>query len=231
MRSLSGQYRIHTAHQRAYAPTQRGVVLFFALIALVVMSLAAVALIRSVDTSTLIAGNLAFKQSATTSGDSGIESAIAVLAATEATEKAANKNVLMDPTHAFNVTNAAVGYYSNADPALILTDNAVWDAIDQALVPEIVDQSGNRIRYVIQRMCRNADELPNAIDDPGVVPPKTACLLSSAALDENGQSIPLPSEICQGSGCPAAGQSPEYRITSRVVGPALTVSYVQAFVY
>ena len=42
---------------------QRGVVLFIALIALVAMSLAAVALVRSVDTATIIAGNLAFKQS------------------------------------------------------------------------------------------------------------------------------------------------------------------------
>ena len=45
---------------------QQGVVLFIALVALVVMSLAAVALIRSVDTNTLIGGNLSFKQAATT---------------------------------------------------------------------------------------------------------------------------------------------------------------------
>jgi len=63
-------------YQSGYASRQRGVVLFFALIALVVMSLAAVALIRSVDTNTLIAGNLAFKQAATSSGDSGLEMAI-----------------------------------------------------------------------------------------------------------------------------------------------------------
>ena len=43
----------------SFRTAQRGVVLFFALIALVAMSLAAVALIRSVDTSTIIAGNLA----------------------------------------------------------------------------------------------------------------------------------------------------------------------------
>jgi Tfp pilus assembly protein PilX len=221
MSSLSKHCRFNISHGRGCVPKQRGVVLFFALIALVVMSLAAVALIRSVDTSTLIAGNLAFKQAATTSADSGVESGIAVLAATEAAEKAANKNVLMDASHAFNNTNAAIGYYSNASPGLNLTDNAVWDAIDQALVPEIVDQSGNTIRYVIQRMCRDAD----------VVASKGNCLFSAAALDNNGQNVPLPSDVCQGSGCPAAGQSPQYRITSRTIGPAFTVSYVQAFVY
>jgi type IV pilus assembly protein PilX len=208
-------------HQRGHAFRQRGVVLFFALIALVVMSLAAVALIRSVDTSTMIAGNLAFKQSATTSGDSGVESAVAALAAAQAAMITAGNNVLMNTTNVLNIDNAANGYYSNADPTVILTDNAVWDAIDQSQVPEIVDQSGNRIRYVIQRMCRDANQLLRTYN----------CLFSSAVEDTNGQQTPLPSDICLGSGCPAVGQSPEYRITSRTIGPGNTVSYVQAFVY
>jgi Tfp pilus assembly protein PilX len=206
-------------HKRGYAIKQRGVVLFFALIALVVMSLAAVALIRSVDTSTLIAGNLAFKQAATTSGDSGVESAIVALAATEAAMKAANKNVFMDATHSFNVTAAANGYYSNADPALNITDPATWVNGSSMLVG--TDNSGNEIRFIIQRMCRDADTVAS----------KSNCLFSAPALDNNGQSVPLPSDICQGSGCPAAGQSPQYRVTSRTAGPANTVSYIQAFVY
>ena len=39
------------------------------------MSLAGIALIRSVDTSNLIAGNLAFRQGATIAGDWGLETA------------------------------------------------------------------------------------------------------------------------------------------------------------
>lgn len=207
-------------HQCGYAIKQRGVVLFFALIALVVMSLAAVALIRSVDTSTIIAGNLAFKQAATTSGDSGLESAIVSLEATEAAMKAAGKNVFMDTTHTFNVTAAAIGYYSNADPNLNLTDPATWVNASSMLVG--TDNSGNEIRFIIQRMCR----------DPDQVASKTNCLFSAAALDNNGQSIPLPSDVCQGSGCPVAGQSPQYRVTSRAAGSSTkTVSYIQAFVY
>jgi Tfp pilus assembly protein PilX len=74
-------FRSNARNELKTSIRQRGVVLFFTLIALVVMSLAAVALIRSVDTSTMIAGNLAFKQSATTSGDGGIEAAVSWLAA------------------------------------------------------------------------------------------------------------------------------------------------------
>jgi Tfp pilus assembly protein PilX len=196
---------------------QRGVVLFFALISLLAIMLAAVALIRSVDTSTMIAGNLAFKQAATTSGDAGTEAAIGWLTATQAANIA--KNVLTDPTHAFNVTNAASGYYSNADPALSLFADATWNAITD--IPEATDSSGNKIRYVIQRTCRT----------PGVAIKDAGCLFSGAIQDTNGQNIPLPQDVCTGPGCPVAGQTPVIRVTSRVKGPKNTVSYVQAFIY
>lgn len=196
---------------------QRGVVLFFALISLLAIMLAAVALIRSVDTSTIIAGNLAFKQAATTSGDAGTEAAVTWLAATQAANNA--KNINFDTTHTFNITDAARGYYSNADPALDLFADATWNAI--TAIPAVTDNSGNTIRYVIQRMCRN----------PNVVISTPNCLFSDAIKDKNGQNIPLPQDICDGPGCPVAGQTPMIRITSRVTGPKNTVSYVQAFVY
>ena len=63
---------------------QAGVVLMMALIVLVAMTLAGIALVRSVDTSNIIAGNLAFKQAATNSGDTGVEAAAAWLAANSA---------------------------------------------------------------------------------------------------------------------------------------------------
>ena len=54
---------------------QKGLVLFISLIALVAMSLAAAALVRSVDSGVLVAGNLAFKQSAIMSAETGIADA------------------------------------------------------------------------------------------------------------------------------------------------------------
>ncbi len=211
------------------ATRQRGVVLFFALIALVVMSLAAVALIRSVDTSTMIAGNLAFKQAATNSGDAGIEAAITWLAATEAANNA--KNILTDATHPFNITNLAVnpGYHSSADPALNLTADATWDGVNNVVVG--TDGSGNTTSYIIQRMCRTPNALPSPQELPLLTPPKTGCLYSSAIEDKNGQNIPLPQDVCVGAGCPVAGQAPQVRVTSRTTGPRNTVSYIQAFVY
>lgn len=211
-------------HLSGRAPEQRGVVLFFALVALVAIMLAAVALIRSVDTSTIIAGNLAFRQAATTSGDAGTETAMTWLTATQAANT--TKNVLTDPTHPFNITNAASGYYSNTNPALNLFADAVWDAIDTAVVPPVTDTSGNTIQYVIQRACRNEN-----VAIASIAPNPPHCLFSGAVQDTNGQNVPLPQDVCSGPGCPQAGQSTMLRITSRVKGPKNTRSYVQAFVY
>ncbi len=196
---------------------QRGLVLFFALIALLVLSLAAAALVRSVDTATLIAGNLAFRQAATTSADAGVEAAITWLAATEAANT--SLNVLNNSAHPFNTSPAASGYYSYADPNLNLFADSTW--VDASSVLVGTDNSGNTIRYIIQRMCRNANQAIQTAD----------CLFSGAIEDKNGQGIPLPQEICKGVGCPVAGQTPQLRVTARATGPKNTVSYVQVFVY
>ncbi len=209
---------LHRPHfEQARRVKQRGVVLFLTLISLLAMSLAAVALIRSVDTNSLIAGNMAFKQSASTSTDAGLESSIVWIMSTQSAN--ASKSVFSDTTHAFNVTDATRGYYSNADSSLDLLSSATWDAITN--IPEVTDSSGNKVRYIIQRICRNANAVLST----------TNCLFSSAVADNNGNNVPLPSEICDGAGCPSGGQSPQYRITARATSQRFAVSYVQAFVY
>ncbi|MEO8508333.1 MAG: hypothetical protein ABI593_11945, partial [Betaproteobacteria bacterium] len=56
--------------------TQGGVVLFVALIAMVILSLAGVALVRAIDSSTGVAGNLAFRQSSIAPVNLAIEKAV-----------------------------------------------------------------------------------------------------------------------------------------------------------
>jgi Tfp pilus assembly protein PilX len=200
---------------------QQGVVLFFTLIALVVMSLAALALIRSVDTGTMIAGNLAFKQSATTGAEAGIEAAVSWL---EATQMSTSLNVLNDPAHPFNNDDSANGYYSSFDPALSLTDSNAAKHIDWGGDTKLVgtDRAGNEARYVIQRLCRVANTVPTA--------PDADCLYASDSNDVGSQAVPMPPDICSGSDCPVMGESPQYVITVRVRGPRGTESFVQNFV-
>jgi len=219
----------------AHRSAQRGVALFFALICMVAIMLAAVMLVRSVDTATLIAGNLAFQQSATRSGDSGTEAAIAWLATTQTANS--TTNVLSDPTHPFNVDAPTNGYYASLDPSVCLTGtctgtpppnpagrtsyvNLAWDSTHSKSVGTDAT-TGNTVSYVIQRMCAAS----------GVAIANTNCLFSGAALNNNGQNIPLPQQVCNGPGCPVAGQTPMIRVTSKVTGPKNTVSYVQALIY
>jgi Tfp pilus assembly protein PilX len=186
---------------------QQGVVLFIALIALVVMSLAAVALIRSVDTSTMIAGNLAAKQSATTSADSGLETAIAWIDANSAS---------------LNADSAANGYYATqtANPTTF-----AWDATDSVPADDAsgnidangMDKSGNTIRYVIQRMCRTT-----GASNPG------GCLFGAPVVGSNSQGV-RPAPVA--GAATSTEQSPMYRVTARVTSAKNTTSFIQAFVY
>ena len=57
------------------AARQKGVMLIIVLIVLVAMTLAGVAMMRSVDTSTVVAGNIAFKQSGVGAADQGLQAA------------------------------------------------------------------------------------------------------------------------------------------------------------
>ncbi len=191
-----------------YSFRQQGVVLFIALIALVVMSLAAVALIRSVDTSTVIAGNLAAKQSSITSADSGLETAITWL-------------------HAVNLSTLtadipAQGYY-----ATIATDptTLAWSAADSKPADDLsgyidangTDDAGNTVRYVVQRMCRSTGALTAG-----------NCLFGAPVLNPSSNSSLLAPQCCPPL---SLDESPLYRVTARVVGAKNTISFIQAFIY
>ncbi len=194
---------------------QQGVVLFFALIALVVMMLAAVALIRSVDTDTSVAGNLAFKQAATISADAGIETAFKILK-TGGIDKEVN-----------STANAALGYYATSEERnltgkLAQPDAFSWDNSNSALAEGTdmengKDSSGNTVRFVVERMCHRAGSTSPA-----------DCLSGQS----EGTGAKDPNKPCYGK-ClkPQPVFSPIYRITARVQGPKNTISYVQAYLY
>jgi Tfp pilus assembly protein PilX len=183
---------------------QQGVVLLIALIVLVAMTLAGIALVRSVDTTNIIAGNLAFKQAATHSGDTGIEAAVAWL-------EQNNGGVILQ------TDNLPNGYAATRqDPAVNQTWDNYWaNVLAGRSITLATDAAGNTASYSIQRMC-------NATGDP--VAPATGCSVSPVATVSTANS--------QAAGAIALQYSSQvyYRITSRVVGPRFTVSYVQAII-
>lgn len=194
---------------------EAGSALLFALIALVAMTIAAIALTRSVDTATLVAGNLAFRQAATSSGDQGVEAAIAAMNAWQTAS--AGKVVTSDLTHNFNVSKPGSGYYSFLDPALDLSSNATWtDARSSAVRDCGYGDATCTYRYIIQRMCRTENALPTTEN----------CLFSGRSQTGNDQKIGQVS--CEGAGCASTGLATQYRVTVRITGSKNAVSYIQA---
>ena len=199
----------------AFAVKQRGVVLFLTLLALLAMSLAAVALIRSVDTAGMIAGNLAFQQAATAAGSTEIEAGIAWLAAQDS-----GISVRTNPANILNTNPPGTGYYSfinNTD----LTDSAQFNWNTQSS-PPTVDANRNTMRFVIQRLCL-LNSTPIDTNKCLFAPTATATAnTSSQAVIGYDEANDAPDE---------SNGTVQYRITVRTEGPRNTHSYVQAFVY
>ncbi|HUL40973.1 MAG TPA: hypothetical protein VLV32_03575 [Burkholderiales bacterium] len=186
-----------------YFRRQQGVVLFIALIVLVAMTLAGIALIRSVDTVNQIAGNLAFKQGATLSGDSAVETARTWLVAQTA--------------GALWNNSAANGYYSST-PTVGQGTEVPWDQYDWtgSAVALPADAAGNQVSYVVHRLCKLAG-------DPGGA--GNTCL----ATVVTGAT---PRGSSKGAGVIGPSGTPQYyyRITNRVTGPRNTVTYMQTLI-
>ena len=67
------KYGRHCRTPRTGASSERGVVLLFSLIALVVLLIAAVALMRSFNTSLFTSGNIAFKRDLQNQGERAVD--------------------------------------------------------------------------------------------------------------------------------------------------------------
>ena len=188
----------------------RGAVLFIALIVLVAMTLAGIAIMRSVDTATLIAGNLAFKQGTVQSSDNGIEQGYQWLLA--------NRPSLSNSI-------PAQGYNSGYS-------TPVWTAAGTwaSAVTVGTDAAGNTISYQIHRMCKCADTLYNGTSAACPPPEGNQCALDNPT----GTGAPPPPSAGESFtvGSPGYLQDPRvyYRITVRTQGPRNTVSYVQSMV-
>ena len=216
---------------------QRGVVLFIALIVMVAMSLAAVALIRAVDTGTQVIANLALRQASIVLAHWAVENASSALFAqyggpriTDITNDNLAENYY--EVHNLNgahgcVGNSADGIHwddQNGVPCPLQNRNSLGTAGLGAAFPG--DNSGNQVHYVVERMCNPDPTLTNPQRPDGTDPnkPKDSTQLGwcdviapkgGGCHEINGQCIfDFP---------PMA----YYRVTVRVDGPKNTVSFVQ----
>ena len=118
---------------------QRGIVMWVAIVVLIVMSIAGLAMVRQMGGGVAIAGNVAFKENATASADSGTE--------------VARLWYMNQGTVILQADAVPQGYYATwtgtTDPTTF-----PWAG---GSVPVALDAGvGNNSRYIVQRLCQNA---------------------------------------------------------------------------
>lgn len=196
---------------------ERGVVLVFAMIALVIMLIGAVAIIRSMNSAQFNIGNIGFKR------DLSNQSERAVQAAMDAVR---GSGVLADPT--VRLTNLKSANYSavkltnNAQgiPTALLSDTE-FATVGTATNDIVVSDLNVTLRYVVDRL---ATTTGSCSTDTCIVANQTVFGGSSSEwinsqTNSGALSNPNPS---------AVPQQPIYRLTVRLTGPRNTLSFFQS---
>lgn len=203
--SLSRRARHGRPRQR-----QRGVVLLFALVVLVILLAGGVAVVRSMNASFSAAGNLAFKRDLVNQGERAVQQTLAAFdkggaladaSARQSSVKAQNYSADMLPTNAHGV------------PLALLSD-AAFNAVG-VVGKDIEDQDAQiHVRYVIDRLC-NAAGLAGKLGANGCVIPPVSTGTSGGTSSEIGNRLPPPPSYV-------------YRLSIRVTGPRDTQVFTQA---
>jgi len=198
----------HVQRTLSCAPrSERGTVLIIALIVLVAMTLAGIATMRSVDTATLMAGNIAFRQSAVNAADQGLQAGFAWMSANMSSAN-------------LNSDIGGVGYFSNAateEPKWF--DPTVWANAAQ-LNGGAPDAAGNRVWFKIERMCPLKDCPANSVC--GNVANTCGSTPDPGLLSREGQD-----HFRQTSNIFTKPPAIHYRVTAKAEGPRSSVSIVQ----
>lgn len=224
------KHTLHLAPRRLLLRSaQRGLSLLFALLALAAMSLAAVALVRSVDTGALVLGNLGFKLEATTAADNAAEEARALLASgafdlnTDSPANAyyATSQDNLDPTGRLtsSAKPMAVINWLEADSCACLAKSPATCSACSINSSDEKPYGNAKARFVITRLCPTT----GAMSDTNACAQPAKNEISNAAnrgsLDPNNQRFNT------------VVASPYYRIIVRSVGPRGTVSFTETILH
>lgn len=172
---------------------QQGASLPVMLIMMLVMMVTGIYLLRSSNSATLAASNLAYDATLSRAVDFGLHSGFQWLSETASSNKAS-----------LNQDDGAHGYSANLDTTLTPNDDKFWqDKVD------VEDADGNRISYVIHRMCRKDGSFSQKDQD---------CVLTSANTVKIGSKVAIGESLA--SDAPAYASSPQihYVITARIDG-------------
>lgn len=214
---------------------QSGLSLIVVLLALVTLAFASVALIRSIDTGSLVMGNLSFKKAATTSSDQIANTAIAwlepklegaTLFVDDATNaySAASLNNLDVAGNSNSPTRARIDWAGDGTCGGCLASKTCSACVSPSAAIDTAD--GFKHRYLITRMCLCAGD-PNGTC--GGTTTSNSCSTpistsSSTSMKKEGIDYSDPGDI-SGLG------SPYFRIIVRTEGPRNTATVTETYVH
>lgn len=183
------------------AKRERGVVLLFCLIVLVILLAGGVAVVRSMHSSLASAGNLAFRRDLVNQGERAVSAVLAKFAATGTLATAT------DDVPAENFKASRLDTNAQGMPTALLDDSSFASVGKTS--NDIVDTTAQvSIRYVIDRLCTGSGTATSA-----------NCVQSSAA-PSGGTAGPMPP--------PAPPTATVYRLSMRVSGPRETQVFLQS---
>ena len=188
------------AHSSTTLNRQSGVSLIIAMIAVIAMTLAGLALMRAVDTSNIVSGNLAFRQATLNATDVGVETSLSNLATILSTS--------IDANYPAGCAVGACSYYPIRQVAV--NTAGVPTVINWDAVPSTTLDSSYAVQYVIDRLC----------DGPTPVTDVNLKCMHNADKTVGSKKA--------GAVSFTSADKVFYRVTVRVVGPRNTMSLVQA---
>jgi Tfp pilus assembly protein PilX len=152
--------------------SQRGVALFVALMSMVVLSLGAVALIRSMETTNSVAGNIALRQGSMAPSTDAIERAADALFYSKTISNPGTAN----PPLNYSPALLAVSDLANGMPAILGgTYTTMSSAFSGAGHTMYADPAGYEVRFVIERVCTpgfSGTDQTGMIQNCDLLPPK-----------------------------------------------------------
>ena len=204
----------------ARASAQRGIVMLFGLIALAIMMIGAAAMVSSMNTAMLNAGNLGFKRDMTNQAERAVAAAVARLQVSGglATEAARNASAAAE-----NYSATILATTSQGLPNALVSD-AGFAAVGAAANDIAVAAQGITMRYVIDRLCVNSG--PVQTDHCSMESDASRAAGSESELVSAENPISAP-----GGGAAGGSAIPVrvlYRVSIRVTGPRNTQAFYQA---
>jgi type IV pilus assembly protein PilX len=126
---------------------ERGVVLIFTLIILLILTIGGAALVRSMQSSLFSAGNLAFRRDLMNQGEQAVSTVLTQFKAGGALVSAADADLA-----AANYKSSILPANAQGVPLALLDSDAAFSLVGSA--PDLIGATSDvRIRYVIDRLC------------------------------------------------------------------------------